>query len=77
MFEYLQTYFYGLRGLWRIMMGCWFVFHDAPDRAVANLAQLELKEDDSSELHALVNDAKDEIAFRAKRIMRDIEEASK
>ena len=75
MFESLRTKFHAVRGLWRITNGRWFVLRDAPDDVVANIAALEMRDDDAPEIQRLVWDANAELALRVKTIKRELEEA--
>ena len=75
MFERLRTKFHAIRGLWRVLQGRWFVLRDAPDDVVANIAALEMRDDDAPELHQLVRDANAELALRLKSLKHEFEEA--
>ena len=75
MFEVIRTHFHAIRGLWRALQGRWFVLRDAPDDVVANIAALELRDDDAPALHQLVGDANAEMALRLKTLKHELEEA--
>lgn len=57
------------------MNGRWFVLRDAPDDVVANIAALEIRDEDAPELHQLVGDANAELALRLKTLKHELEEA--
>ena len=75
MFEVIRTHFHGILGLWRVMHGRWFVLRDAPNDVVANLAALELCDDDAPEVRQLVVDATLELALRVQKLKREVEAA--
>ena len=70
-----RTKFYAIRALWKIFHGRWFVLRNSPDDVVANIAALDLRDDDAPEIKQLVTDAKTELALRLKNLKREIESA--
>lgn len=63
----MNAFFEKVRGLWRVTSGRLFVWRDASQETVEEIAELEFNDNDEDELHEMVRQAKEELALRERK----------
>jgi hypothetical protein len=63
----MNAFFEMIRGLWRVTSGRWYVWRDASQETVEEIAELEFNDNDSDELHEMVRQAKEELRARGEK----------